>query len=483
MKTLKRIKQIFAGLVVFFLLQALFCVSDITGSAISFYEYGIDVSSYQGEIDWAQLKTEDEKLSFAIIRGGTTNRSNIDYQEDRFFSQNYEQAKACDWKVGVYFYCSAATEAEFQTCVDNFLNTLDGREVDYPVFIDIEQSQTQMDLGVDALTDLILQALEKIQDAGYIAGIYLGYSWIDTYVDLDRIIDHHFEAWMARYPYAEQVAEPLQYDYSDLCSIWQYSDHMEYLSTQAECTDDDISYIDYANQKRLENDAEIGIPYLRPTKTLYYDTERMMRSSGVKWLQYCLNQYGGFHLTVDGKFGAGTQKALMQFQEQQNLTADGICNQELVAELVKMTLEQRIQAHTNRFDVDYLLCPDGTVLFRLPSAEEPLEAYTVQRFCPHGTITFNDTESITADTTEKNCCHQYYYDISVYPFTEKDVMLCVDLEDETHQSAYRLQQLQNFLLNRGISDTWETMQYDYNADGTINVLDLMLLKKILNQSL
>ena len=68
MKTLKRIKQIFAGLVVFFLLQALFCVSDITGSAISFYEYGIDVSSYQGEIDWAQLKTEDEKLSFAIIR-------------------------------------------------------------------------------------------------------------------------------------------------------------------------------------------------------------------------------------------------------------------------------------------------------------------------------------------------------------------------------------------------------------------------------
>ena len=79
--------------------------------------------------------------------------------------------------------------------------------------------------------------------------------------------------------------------------------------------------------------------------------------------------------------------------------------------------------------------------------------------------------------------YQYYYDISVYPFTEKDVMLCVDLEDETHQSAYRLQQLQNFLLNRGISDTWETMQYDYNADGTINVLDLMLLKKILNQSL
>lgn len=68
MKRLKRIKQIFAGLVVFFLLQALFCVSDITGSAISFYEYGIDVSSYQGEIDWAQLKTEDEKLSFAIIR-------------------------------------------------------------------------------------------------------------------------------------------------------------------------------------------------------------------------------------------------------------------------------------------------------------------------------------------------------------------------------------------------------------------------------
>ena len=67
-------------------------------------------------------------------------------------------------------------------------------------------------------------------------------------------------------------------------------------------------------KKRLENDAEIGIPYLRPTKTLYYDTERMMRSSGVKWLQYCLNQYGGFHLTVDGKFGAGTQKALCNFR-------------------------------------------------------------------------------------------------------------------------------------------------------------------------
>ena len=135
----------------------------------------------------------------------------------------------------------------------------------------------------------------------------------------------------------------------------------------------------------------------------------------------------------------------MQFQEQQNLTADGICNQELVAELVKMTLEQRIQAHTNRFDVDYLLCPMERFCFGCHLQKNHLRAYTVQRFCPHGTITFNDTESITADTTEKNCCHQYYYDISVYPFTEKDVMLCVDLEDETHQSAYRLQQLQNFL--------------------------------------
>lgn len=85
--------------------------------ANGFYEYGIDVSSYQGEIDWEALKAEDETLSFAILRGGTTNKSNIDYQEDRFFAQNYEHAKENGWKVGVYFYCSAATEEEFDLCV------------------------------------------------------------------------------------------------------------------------------------------------------------------------------------------------------------------------------------------------------------------------------------------------------------------------------------------------------------------------------
>lgn len=120
MKTLKRIKQIFAGLVVFFLLQALFCVSDITGSAISFYEYGIDVSSYQGEIDWAQLKTEDEKLSFAIIRGGTTNRSNIDYQEDRFFLKTTNKQKRVIGKLAFIFIAVQQQKQNFRLVLTIF---------------------------------------------------------------------------------------------------------------------------------------------------------------------------------------------------------------------------------------------------------------------------------------------------------------------------------------------------------------------------
>lgn len=445
--------------------------------ANAFYEYGIDVSSYQGEIDWEALKAEDETLSFAILRGGTTNKSNIDYQEDRFFAQNYEHAKENGWKVGVYFYCSAATEEEFDLCIEEFLATLDGREVEYPVFLDFEQSQAQMELGKTALTELILHALQKIQDFGYLTGIYLGYSWIDTYIDIDSIINHQFEVWMARYPYAEMVADPLCYDYRDTCSIWQYSDRMEYDATEAVFTDVNISYIDYENDQRLKNDSEIGIPYLRPTKELYYDSSSMMRSSGVKWLQFCLNQYGNAGLTVDGKFGPGTEAALIQFQAQENLPTTGICTQETVDFFVKKALEQLLQTCQNPLEVDYVIRPNGDVIFQLLS-DETIEAYTVTRYCIHETKTFNDTSFITIDNLEKDSCTEYYYVISVYPFQEEGAVVYVNLQEESHMLSYRITQLQNFLLNRSSAENIQLEAYDRNRDDRIDVVDLMLLKNL-----
>ena len=183
--------------------------------------YGIDVSKYQGDINWNSVKASG--IDFAIIRAGTTTINGESYSQDSCFINNYNGAKSAGIKVGAYYYCGAYSKEGFEKTAHEFLNSLNGKSFEYPVFIDLEQASEQMALGKQELTSYVLSALDLIKNAGYTTGVYANKDWFTNYIDISSIRSAGYEIWLAQYPSGSYAVDPTQYDKSSECSIWQYS--------------------------------------------------------------------------------------------------------------------------------------------------------------------------------------------------------------------------------------------------------------------
>ena len=204
---------------------------------------GIDVSSYQGSINWDAVANSG--VEFAIIRCGTTNKSDANYSQDSKFRTNYQGAVNAGIPIGTYMYTSANTKSEMKSNVESMLSTIAGCQFSYPVYIDVEQASRQTALGKQALTEIILYGLQMIKDSGYTAGVYANQDWFNNYVDRSIIQSEGYEIWLARYPSGSYAVDPSGYDYSSTCSIWQYSNKGS-VSGISGNVDVDVSYKNYA---------------------------------------------------------------------------------------------------------------------------------------------------------------------------------------------------------------------------------------------
>ncbi len=176
---------------------------------------GIDVSAHQGEIDWEQVKADG--IEFAILRAGVTNMGDANYHEDRWFEQYYAAAKEAGLKVGAYLYTSAFNQSEIKCNIEDLLDTLNGRELDLPVYIDVEADSRQPLLGKKALTDMIAYGCELIAEGGYQPGVYSSYTWYRDYIDAELLSASGVDIWLALWP-----NNPDEYDMSDFCVTWQF---------------------------------------------------------------------------------------------------------------------------------------------------------------------------------------------------------------------------------------------------------------------
>lgn len=182
---------------------------------------GIDVSEFQGTIDWQAVA--DSGVKFAVIRSATTNLSNATFITDSCFAQNYADAKAAGLKIGTYMYTCANSNEEMRANINDLLGIIAGKQFDLPVYLDIEQASRQSELGKDALTDVISYGCSLLRAAGYQPGVYANKNWYSNYIDADRLRSEGVEIWMAAWPYSDRAADPADYDYSAECKIWQYS--------------------------------------------------------------------------------------------------------------------------------------------------------------------------------------------------------------------------------------------------------------------
>ncbi len=160
---------------------------------------GIDVSSYQGDIDWETVRASG--VDFAIIRSTLRGYGTGKLVEDEKFAENITGAMNAGIHVGAYVFSQAITEEEVIEEAQSAIDALSSYATGVPIIIDVERisgGEGRMDdLTAAERTDLIVKFCQVVSDAGYLPYIYYNTEMSIMYVDLTRLED--IPKWYASY--------------------------------------------------------------------------------------------------------------------------------------------------------------------------------------------------------------------------------------------------------------------------------------------
>ena len=175
---------------------------------------GLDVSAYQGEIDWSAVAADG--MEFAILRCGYRGSTEGGLYEDETFRANYDGARAAGLAVGAYFYSQAVNAEEGAEEARFVLEVLEGCELQLPVWFDWEEMSGEVrtaGLAGRVVTDAALAFCEELTEAGVDCGVYMYLNLAYNVYDLDRLAE--LPLWLG-----DPGSKPeLIYDHA----IWQYS--------------------------------------------------------------------------------------------------------------------------------------------------------------------------------------------------------------------------------------------------------------------
>jgi lysozyme len=190
---------------------------------------GIDVSRWQGNINWAKVKAAG--IQFAILKAGG---SDDGFYTDSRWEANYKGAKANGIAVGAYYFAGpkCVNAAAGKADAKRFIELLKDKKLEYPVYFDCEAQPAAKRFGT---TKAVLAFCKELEKAGYYAGIYAStYSGFESRLDDSKL--HSIAHWVAQY------AGKCSYrgDYG----IWQYSSSGRVPGLSGN-VDLNLSYIDY----------------------------------------------------------------------------------------------------------------------------------------------------------------------------------------------------------------------------------------------
>lgn len=177
---------------------------------------GVDVSKFQGDIDWQKVK--EQGIEFAFVRVGNRGYGKEGtLNTDGRYRKNIDGAKAVGIPTGVYFYSQAVNEQEAVEEAEYLLQLIDGIELEYPVVYDaeyvIEDEARTDDVTAEQFTANTLAFCKRIEEAGYTPVIYATMKWEAYALELDKLND--YPKWYA--DYEEYPQTPYEFAY------WQYT--------------------------------------------------------------------------------------------------------------------------------------------------------------------------------------------------------------------------------------------------------------------
>lgn len=193
---------------------------------------GIDVSRWQGNINWCKVKASNS-VDFAIVKIGGSDGG---LYKDSKFINNYYGCKGHNIPVGAYFFmgCDCNTAEKGRALATNILNMIKGYSFEYPIYIDVEGTNI---VERDGVTDAVFEICDTIEKAGYYCGIYG--SDISTFKDrLNTANLTRFDKWVARYPLTSKCTVVTA------CGMRQYSSTGRVDGIQGN-VDLDVAYYDF----------------------------------------------------------------------------------------------------------------------------------------------------------------------------------------------------------------------------------------------
>ena len=176
---------------------------------------GIDVSSWQGNIDWQQVK--DSGVEFVIIRVGGRGTTEGNIYPDEMCQTYYEGAKAAGLKVGAYFFSQSVTEEEAVEEAEYVLDVVKDWDLEMPIVYDWEyigDGARTDNMVAGLLTEMAKAYCDTVKNAGYDPMIYFGRSQSADLLILPELEEYGF--WLAMY-------NPIM-DYPYKIDIWQYTE-------------------------------------------------------------------------------------------------------------------------------------------------------------------------------------------------------------------------------------------------------------------
>ena len=171
---------------------------------------GIDVSEFQGNIDWDKVKADG--IEFAILKLGNIYDYDANYKDSKF-DTNYKNARANGIKIGAYIYNYCNTIDTLKKGLEWAIKKLEGKELDLPFYLDMEDKDIQGETK-ETLTNQCNEFAKYVESKGYQAGVYANVNCLKNELNLNDL-KKKISVWVAQY-YKEC-------QYTGKYDIWQYA--------------------------------------------------------------------------------------------------------------------------------------------------------------------------------------------------------------------------------------------------------------------
>ena len=277
----------------------------------------IDVSQWQGNIDFAKVKASG--INNVVIRAGYGKYIS---QKDPYFEKNYKNAKAAGMNVGVYWYSYAESIDEVLKEAETCLEVIKGKKFELPIYFDLEE-QKQFAKGSAFCNGLVNNFCKTLERTGYFAGLYISRSPLQNYISSE--VASRFALWIAEYN--------SKCNYSGEYGMWQYSSTGKVPGINGN-VDMNEMYIDYPKVIKAKGlngySAKIldSKGYKKGDKNALAYKELLRLAIKKKIISGSIDR--------NGSFGSGTEKATNALLKKFGYSQNGIAGDNLIKKLGDM---------------------------------------------------------------------------------------------------------------------------------------------------